>query len=466
MSTATLPASLAQELAAICSLEHVEERPAALEKFSIDEVSPRVAVAPGSTEELASVLALASARDLSVVPAGGYTGQQAGRVAERIDILLQTERLNRILHYDSGDLTVSAGAGCTLGQLQSVLSERGQFLPVDPARPETATIGGLLATAAHGPLRHAYGGLRDFCIGIQFVTGDGKLAKAGGLVVKNVTGYDLMKLLIGSYGTLGVISSANFKVSPLPKQTRTFIAKFAVLAEAITFRDRIASSPLTPMCLEVISPGAMEYLEPQPAPRDPDHYHPLQASAPDNAWRVVLRAAGSDAVLSRYRRELGEAVSEELAAASEAGLWRHAIDLVPAIKARHRNGMVLEMNMPPSEAQKAIEAAERAALDNNFIPAITGRVGLGLFVLGFVPLSVDPPSAMQYATAVSALRAALPYDSALMVASCPTEAKRHFCVWGSSPTDFGSMRAVKRALDPKGILNRGRFFVGNEPGRE
>lgn len=459
MSTVTSAASLAQELAAICGSEQVREDRAALEQLAVDEVVPSVMVSPSSAEQIAAVLRLASARELCVVPSGGFTAQQIGRVPERIDILLRAQRLNEILHYDPGDLTVGVGAGCTLAKLQSTLAERGQFLPVDPPQSETATIGGLLATAAHGPLRHGYGGLRDFCIGIQFVTGDGKVAKAGGRVVKNVTGYDVMKLLIGSHGTLGVIASANFKVSPLPRQTRTFVARFATLAEAIAFRDRISASPLTPMCLEVISPGATEYLETHQAARDPDDYHPPQMLARETAWRVVLRATGSDAVLARYRRELGSAVSEELGADEEMRFWQRFTNLAPAIRSRHQNAMILEMSVAPSEAQNAITAAERAALDNNFIPAITGRAGLGLFVIGFVPLSVDPPSAMQYAMAVSALRSALPNDSALTVVSCPTEAKRHFCVWGSSVTDLDSMLAVKRALDPKSILNRGRHFV-------
>jgi glycolate oxidase FAD binding subunit len=426
----TSPVSLTHELAAICGAEHVQEDLRALERFAIDEVVPSIAVSPRSSDEVAAVLRLASARDLTVIPAGGFSGQETGGIPERIDVLLRTNRLDQILHYDSGDLTVSVGAGCTLANLQAVLAERGQFLPVDPPRPETATVGGLLARAAHGPLRHAYGGLRDFCIGIEFVTGDGKLAKAGGRVVKNVTGYDLMKLLTGSYGTLGVITSANFKVSPLPRQTRTFIAQFTSYQ----------------------------------APRDPDDYHPEQALRRDDAgWNLVFRAAGSDAVLARYRRELGNAVTKELGATEETDFWQVATNLMPAIISRHCNAMVLHMNVAPSEAQPAISAAERAALDNNFIPAITGRVGLGLLVAGFIPLSVDPPSAMQYALAVSALRSALPDDSSLTVASCPTEAKRHFGVWGSSVTDFSSMLAVRRALDPRGILNRGRYFVEGEP---
>src|SRR5206468_8230111 len=136
----------------------------------------------------------------------------------------------------------------------------GQFLPLDAPHPDHATVGGTLAAAMHGPLKHGYGGARDYCVGVQFVTGDGKLAKAGGRVVKNVAGYDLMKLMIGSYGSLGVITSASLRVYPRPKQTRTFVMQCGSREEALTMRDRIVRSPLAPICLEIASPRALEYL--------------------------------------------------------------------------------------------------------------------------------------------------------------------------------------------------------------
>ena len=463
MSTVAAQSSLAQELAAICGPEQVEEHSPASEKFVIDEVTPALAVSPGSGEEVAAALTLANQKNACVVPAGGFTAQTMGGVPERIDVLLRSHRLNQILHYDSGDLTVGVGAGCTLAKLQTTLAERGQFLPVDPAETEAATVGGLLATAAHGPLRHGYGSMRDFCIGIQFVSGDGKLAKAGGRVVKNVTGYDLMRLMIGSQGTLGVIVSANFKVSPRPRQTGTFNLEFGSLAEAIAFRDRLVKSALTPLCLEIISSRAMDYVvAEQHPPRDPDEFHPSHpVAAEKSSWHLWLRAAGSDAVLARYRRELGGAITQEVEAREEENFWQRMANVSSAIVARHRNAMMVNLNVVPAETEFAIVAAGQAAADNNFLLAVMGRAALGLLVVGFIPLAVDPPSAMQYATAVSALRSALPDDSSAVVARCPTEAKRHFCVWGSSVTDFSSTLAVKRALDPKGILNRGRYFVGD-----
>ena len=459
MSAAGTAISLARDLAAIVGEEHVREDAAALAGLAVEEVAPAVAVAPGSAEEVAAVLRFASGHELTVVPAGGFVRQGIGGVPERVDVVLETRRLTALEHYDPGDLTLGAGAGMTLAALDEKLAAHQQFLPVESPHPERETVGGLLAAAASSPLRHGYGGLRDCCIGVHFVTGDGRMAKGGGRVVKNVAGYDLMKLLIGSFGTLGVIVSANFKVFPRPRQTATFACDFASAEEAVAFRDRLLRSPLSPICLELVSPRAEEYLREAPPPRNVDDLHPAApVKLAADAWRVLLRAAGSDAVLARYRRELGGTVSEEMAGAAEAALWRQFLRFEDAVLARHHNAMLVHVSLPLSAVAGALAAAERA-LDNNFLPAAVGRFSAGSLEIAFLPLLVDPPSAMQYVAAVSAFRGALPRDASAVVARCPREAKLHFDVWGSSPTDRECMRAVKRAMDPAGILNRGRFLI-------
>src|SRR5258708_10488168 len=189
--------SIEQELAAIAGEDHVVR-----ETRDINGVVPSVAISPGSAQEIAAVLQFANSRGLVVAPAGGFTKQQTGSIPERIDILLRLERLNRVEHYDPGDLTVSLGAGITFAEDQSKLAEHQQWLPYDAPNLASATIGGSLATASAGPMTSSVCGLREFCIGVQFVTADGKIAKGGARVVKNVAGYDLMKLMIGSYGSL------------------------------------------------------------------------------------------------------------------------------------------------------------------------------------------------------------------------------------------------------------------------
>jgi glycolate oxidase FAD binding subunit len=325
--------------------------------------------------------------------------------------------------------------------------------------PERATIGGVLATNSNGPMRAGFGGVRDYCIGVNFVTGDGKIAKGGGRVVKNVAGYDMMKLMIGSMGSLGIMTSANFKVFPLPQQTCTFVCECADLTEAIAFRDRVVSSPLSPMCLELISPRAQEYLIEQPDVRDPDHYAPLAGLKPSQPWQVVVRAGGSDAVLKRYRTELGSAVTRDVTGKQESDLWRAISDFEEKILERHRNAMVVNVSVTISGAQQAYEAAEQSAVEHNLLSACVGRATVGSLVFAFMPLGVDPPSAMQFANVASSLRGRLPKDVSAVVVRCPREAKDRFNVWGTSPNDLAIMRGVRAAMDPKRVLNRGRFIV-------
>jgi glycolate oxidase FAD binding subunit len=321
-------------------------------------------------------------------------------------------------------------------------------------------VGGLLATGAAGPLKSSFGHMRDFCIGVQFVTTDGKVVKGGGRVVKNVAGYDLMKLLTGSYGSLAVITRVNFKVFPRPRQTRTFVCSFRSLEEALKFRTWLFQSPLTPMCVEIISPQAPEYLNDSTTVHDPDDYAPEQPlSLPAIEWQIALRAVGSDNVLARYARELGSAVTRTLEGAAEDQFWSWISHFEQSVLARHRNAMVIYTHLAIQNVGPALQALERAAPDYNLIPAAVGRAATGNLVLALIPLSVDPASAMQFANCVSAFRGLLPAGSSAEVAYCPKEAKNHFDVWGTTPTDVKMMRAVKRAIDPKNILNRGRFIV-------
>ena len=456
--SATVSISMREELAALIGTANVSERGADIDRHTADEVAPSLVVAPGTANECAAVLKLASEHGWAVVPAGGGTHRAIGNIPERADIVLTSSRVDSILHYDAGDLTIGVEAGVKLADLQAALAEHGQFLPIHSVNPER-TVGGLLASALQGPMQH-WAAVRDFCIGISFVTGDGKQAKGGGRVVKNVAGYDLMKLLIGSHGSLGVITSANFRVYPRAKQTRTFVMRFGSCEKALAMRDRIVRSPLAPLCLEIASPRALEYLNPVAIePRDPDHYSPQSPVEPETHWEIVLRAAGSDAVLARYARELGSAVTQTLEGEAEERLWERFAGFGDNVLARYRNSMLLQVATTVRDTVATVAAIESAALDNNLLPAFVGRVGLAVLSVAMVPLSVDPPSAMQYANAASSLRAALPAGSSAMVLRCPTEAKRHFDVWGTPSSDLACMRAVKRAMDPRSILSRGRFLV-------
>ena len=202
-------------------------------------------------EEAAEILRSAQEDGAAVIPRGGGTKSDWGNPPARTDVMLSTVRLNRVLEHAWADLTVTVEAGCTIAELQRTLAQHGQRLAVDPLWPEKATVGGVLSANDSGSLRFRYGGLRDLVIGVNLALADGTLAKSGGKVVKNVAGYDLSKLVTGAFGTLGVITSATFRLHPLPKYTQTVTAAIPSLGETQQLLGKILDSQLVPAAVQV-----------------------------------------------------------------------------------------------------------------------------------------------------------------------------------------------------------------------
>jgi FAD/FMN-containing dehydrogenase len=420
VSTAGVSLDLVRELRAICGDEHVVEA---------DKASA-LAASPGSADEVAAILRLANQQNFGITPTGRITELDPAQA--RTEVLLQMNRLNQVEHYDPADLTVGIGGGMSVGQLNALVGADNLLFACDPANPECATIGGVLAAAKHGPLRHGYGGVRDFCIGVRFVTGDGRRAKGGGRVVKNVAGYDLMKLLIGSYGTLGIITSASFKLFPAPRQTRTFIAEFSSWQEALKFRDLVVRSPLSPMCLEIVSPNARKMMRPEMA---------------EDAWVICVRVSGSDAVLARYRKELGSAVTRELDGESETMMWR-AIENFPAAGkliqdlppyVSWSNPGAFSLFAPPAELGSVIKVLQDTSDPEVATAAYVGRCGIGHLLVHFQIANPEWDPQMQ----ARAIRQHIP------------PSVQFFTDWGDLDI-LPHMKAVKRALDPNRVLLRGR----------
>lgn len=471
MSTATTPAQLVRDLRDICGAEHVTEDAANLDVTRVLGATPAITVEPASAEEVAAILRIANHQGLNVVPAGGLTQQQSGALPNPIDVLLCTSRLSAVEHYDPADLTVGLSAGCKVAQLASMVEKDGLLFAADVAMPEQATIGGMLATGMTGPLRHGYGGLRDYCIGVRFVTGDGRKGKGGGRVVKNVAGFDLMKLLIGSRGTLAIITGASFKLFPAPRQTKTFVAEFAESAEAIQFRDAVLRSPLSPICLELISPGAANLLTgtlnndlSSRAERSGAAGSAVRREAEgagsfapgEMGWSVCVRASGSDAVLARYRAELGTAISKEVDSVAEAELWQ-ALQNFPHTTALQRpESLLIAFSLPAADVQAALNDFEATGAANDLALAVIGRVGVGHLLAALWPKTGQQAA---FGAVLLNLRNRLPRDASMSVLYCPESSRHEIATLQKTPTHLESMRAVKRTLDPKNVLNRGRFVL-------
>src|SRR5581483_4969107 len=252
--------------------------------LAVDGVLPGYVGAPASVEELSQVVAQANQDGLGVIPRGGGTRMGLGFPPAAADILVQTTGLNRVIDYEPADLTLTIQAGATLAEVQRLLRPEGQFLALDPPCPERATLGGVIASNASGPLRLAYGSARDLVIGTRVVNADGVATRAGGRVVKNVAGYDLNKLYIGSLGTVGVVVELSFKLWPLPPAQATLLAAFdaQALRAALT---ALLRTPLAPLSLEALSqPAALACASHDPGP---------------DRWLLALRFGGGERALAR-----------------------------------------------------------------------------------------------------------------------------------------------------------------------
>jgi glycolate oxidase FAD binding subunit len=390
--------------------------------FGIEgRVAPTAAVAPSSLEEVAAVLRAANDASAAAVPFGGGTQQALGALPDRFDLALDLRRLNAVAEHEPADLTVTVQAGMTLGALQEHLAAQGQWLPLDPPIAREATLGGVFATDASGPARIAYGTARDLVIGMTVALADGSVVRSGGRVVKNVAGYDMTKMHIGALGTLGVILQVSMKVAPLPKQTTTMGAASEDEAPllALAFRIRDAGLPANGLSLL------------------------RKAGGPES--RLLMRFAGSPAAVERslrdvtaYGTDLGLSVEQ-----SSATAWTEVAALFTSGRA------VLKATHLPSAAGKILRETERLNVDVLSYP--TAGVTYAL------PLTL--PAALY--EAVTSFRDWLAARSgSLVLESAPVEAKVALGVWGSPRGDFELMRSLKAQMDPKRILNPGRFAGG------
>ena len=213
-------------------------------------------IEPTTARDLADCLRSSAEAKRRIRIGGHFTKHlMAGPNDPEAEVTLSTTRLNRVLNYEPRDLTISVEAGIPYRQLQATLAANHQMIPFDPIYPDHATIGGIVGANISGPRRRQYGTARDFVIGMQFAMLNGRLVQSGGMVVKNVAGLDMAKLMIGAFGTLAVMTIINFKLFPIPPAERTFAIAFATVAEAMAARDNLIRGPVPPIAIDLLNPA-------------------------------------------------------------------------------------------------------------------------------------------------------------------------------------------------------------------
>jgi len=333
---------------------------------------------------------------------------------------LETTGLSEIVEYEPADLTVTVQAGMRVAELQRILGEQGQFLALDPPLDGGATIGGAIATNASGPLRFAYGTARDLVIGTRVANPDGTITHAGGRVVKNVAGYDLNKLYIGSLGTLAVVVELSFKLAPIPPATATIGGRLPSLSVANAIISAVVRSPLAPLAVELVG-----------------------------SRQLVFRVGGYPQAVERQVRDLS-ALIEQHGGEPEQADWD---DVVGARVEARRRDVVLKAAAPISTSSRVVEILERqlAGLD----PVVWAHAGNGVAYA-----ACDAPSDAEVLRDARREMVTLGDNASLVIERCPTALKSEIDVWGDAGASIGLMRAIKARLDPKSTLNPGRYLGG------
>ncbi len=387
-------------------------------------VGPEWVIEPSTESEAASALAWADAAGLKVAPRGGGTKIEWGNPPRRADVVLSTAGLNRVVEHAAADLTVTVEAGCTMGDLQQTLAAQGQRVAVDSLWPARATVGGVLSTNDTGALRLRFGGLRDLIIGATIVLADGTIAHSGGKVVKNVAGYDLPKLVTGALGTLGVITTAVFRLHPLPEEARTCSAPVADAAAVERSLRALQESPLAHTAIQVraVSGG------------------PLVVD--------VLIEGSSAGVAERVGRTRPLIESSAFEAAAPASIWsaREALWAGGA-------GPIVKVSVLPRDIGATIESAMRRA------EARALACSAVAYATGLLWLRVDG-DAEGTAGVVAALRGDIERGGGSLVVARPAGLPESFDAWGTPGDAQALMAAVKRQFDPRSTLNPGRFVGG------
>lgn len=416
------------------------------ETYVIDDRRPAFVVFPETSEEVAALLRLAHARELAVVPMGSGRRLSFGNLPERVDILLSTRRMNRILEYEPADLTASVEAGCALEAFNRAALPHRQWLPFDPPDADRATLGGIAAADDFGPLRHGYGRPRDSVIGLEVVQADGTRIRAGGRVVKNVTGYDLNKLFVGSFGTLGVLVRVNFKLRPSPEAEATILFFDSGWERLEAGARQILQSELLPAALVFANEEAMSVLLPD---------HPRKALLVrflETAPAVVYQVERAKALAHSLAVELVELKDE-----ASRSIWEKLGRLHRLLPTDLR----LRLSVLPARTVEALWASERALGEKLARLHILAQPGTGIVHIGGGLAIGEEHILSSCAQAILHLRMMwAAHRGRVIVEHAPPEIKRHVDVWGDVGTSLPLMRALKHAFDPKRILSPGRFVAG------
>jgi glycolate oxidase FAD binding subunit len=417
---------LAMSLEGLVGPENITTSP----DIQIDGLQPDILIRPGTRGEAARCLEACSQSGVTLIPAGMMTWLECGNPVRSAQVVMSLSRMNRVVDYSPADLTICAEAGISLSELNSIVRKENQWLPLDP--PGNGTLGAVVACGSSGPLRFRFGTPRDYVIGLRLAHVDGTETKSGGRVVKNVAGYDLNKLYIGSFGTLAVITEVILKLRPVPEGSATVLATAPDAASIQMLASRIVNNNrLRPASLFVLNQGMSSRLGlSNPGAALLARFVESEAAVSDQLDRLLEVRHGIECAMTTVDGD-------------GADLWRNIADFDETI--------ILKCSIAVSTTSRALELCE-----SRFPESIAAAdMGMGLVRIGI------QPGDLEIIGRIRSLRTDVEsMGGTLIIERAPSFIRLEVDAWGDPGPEIRIMRSIKQRYDPKSLLSPGRFVAG------
>jgi glycolate oxidase len=462
-----LDKSSLKRLRTIVGKPHVLTEPEDLVAYSYDgtfaEQRPDLVVRPDSTSQVSEVLKFAWREEIPVIARGMASGLAAASVPLKGSVVLDTCRMNRILEIDELNFTVTAEAGVITQHLADTVSKKGLFYPPDPSSIKQSTLGGNAACNAGGPRCLKYGVTGDYVRGLTVVLADGRILNTGGKAIKNVTGYNLTQLFVGSEGTLGVITELVLKLIPLPKVARTAKAVFPKLADASRCVNDILTAGITPATIELMDETAIATIEEAmhlDLPLDVEAILIIEADGMDE--ESVIKEIETIARICRTTgaRDVEVAQTEE----ERARLWSARRSISPSLARRAPNKLGEDISVPRSAIPEAVAAIKEISRQHEIPIAIFGHAGDGNLHPNILFDKRDPVQMDKMKQAAADIfEVSIRLGGTLSGEHGVGSLKLPYLEQDIGPISMDVMLDIKKALDPKNILNPGKVVPGSQP---
>ena len=412
------------------------------EAWAVCDCVPHAVVFPESEHEVAQVLTMASEEGWRCIPTGKGTWLRGGQPPEGVEVVVSTTRMDRVLFHEPDDLCISAEAGIGLDLLARHVLEGRQWLPLDPPGAMRGSLGATVGTASAGPLQAGFGTPKDHVLGATLATGDGRLLRLGGKVVKNVAGFDLLKLVLGSWGTLGVITSVTIRLHPVAELDRTLLFESPDVHSAARLARAIAGSPVSLAAVELLAPGEREGRHRSSAPLVAVRILESPPAA-EEVERVVSERADA-APFKRMEGQDSEAVFENVRGMEDGA------------------ELVLRLSLLPSRMSDLVEMAaglaELADPDVGWGARMAAHVQTGVLRVMIARMHRREGWLMSAVSSLADLRLSLESEGgSLVISQGPPEVVGTLGAWGALGSARGIMQDLQREFDPASILMARRF---------